>query len=95
MKDEELFRDREVIQVITPYQQLRKLRGWSQDKAAEIFQCSKHLLVDIENGRRDPPKWLVRAMDRVYGCNGKLIEYWLPKFSTGPGWIETIKKLLR
>ena len=95
MKEDGLFQDKEKVQIITPYKRLRNMRGWSQEKAAEVFDVSKKTIIAVERGARDPSKQLVREMDRVYGCNGKLIEYWLPKFSTGPGWIETIKKLLR
>ena len=96
MQHEELFHDKAVVQIVTPYRRLRKLRGWSQEKAAEVFHVSKHLIIDIERGTRDPCKQLVRAMDKEYGCNGKLIDYWLPKFSiAGSNWFVVIKKLLR
>lgn len=77
MTDCELFSDREIVEKITPFTKLRKLRGWSLEKAAEIFFISKKTLIDIEKGRIDPPKQLVRQMDKVYGCGGRLIEYWL------------------
>jgi DNA-binding XRE family transcriptional regulator len=84
MIDDGLFTDTSQVQTITPYRKLRNLRGWSLEEAAEQFAASRHLLIAIELGRRDCPKWLVRKMDKEYGCGGKLIEYWLPRFSLAP-----------
>lgn len=84
MQDGGLFQDTEQVKKITPYEKLRKLRGWSQEKCAEVFATNKHAIIDIEMGRRDPSKQMIRMMDRVYNCNGKLIEYWLPRFSLAP-----------
>ena len=81
MLDDALFTDAKKVQIITPYKRLRELRGWSQEKAAEIFGVSKRTILEVELGRRDASKQLVRAMDREYGCKGALIAYWLPKFS--------------
>lgn len=79
MLDSDLFRDVTVVQIVTPYARLRKLRGWSQEKAAEVFHTNKHAIVDIEAGRRDPGKQLIRTMDTVFGCKGRLIAYWLAR----------------
>ncbi len=81
MQDNDLFRDTVQVtkKVHTPYEKLRKLKGWSQEKAAELFYTSRRTIVDIESGRRDPPKWLIRMMDKVYECNGRLVSYWLSK----------------
>lgn len=84
MTGDNLFNDGTRVQTITPYRKLRNLRGWSLEQAAEKFTVSRHQLIAIELGRRDCPKWLVRKMDAVYNCNGKLIEYWLPRFSLAP-----------
>lgn len=81
MKDDDLFEDGSKVQIITPYRKLRLLRGWTLEQAADIFLVSRRTLIDVELGRKDAPKWLVRAMDKTYGCNGELISYWLPKFS--------------
>ncbi len=81
MRDDALFSDETRLQQITPYKKLRELRGWSQEYAAEVFGVSKRTILEVELGRRDASKQLVRQMDKVYGCKGKLIEYWLPKFS--------------
>ncbi len=77
MTDDELFKDCEMVKKITPFAKLRKLRGWTLDKAAEVFAISRATLISIEKGRLDPSKQLVRQMDKVYGCGGRLIEYWL------------------
>lgn len=96
MNDDNLFTDGNKVQIITPYRKLRNLRGWSLEKAADIFKISRRSLIDIELGRKDAPKWLVRTMDKVYGCNGELIDYWLPRFSIAPIrrektlWITTL-----
>lgn len=96
MIDDDLFTDGNKVQIITPYRKLRNLRGWSLEKAADIFRISRRSLIDIELGRKDAPKWLVRTMDKVYGCNGELIDYWLPRFSVAPirrekaSWITTL-----
>ena len=84
MQDDNIFEDSSRIQILTPYRKLRKLRGWSLEEAAEQFTVSRHTLINIELGRMDCPKWLVREMDKVYGCNGELIAYWLPRFSIAP-----------
>ena len=84
MIDDDLFTDSNKVQKITPYRKLRLLRGWTLEQAAEHFTVSRRTLIDVELGRRDPPKWLVRTMDETYGCNGELINYWLPRFSVAP-----------
>lgn len=84
MIDDDLFTDSSKVQKITPYRKLRLLRGWTLEQAAEIFTVSRRTLIDIELGRKDAPKWLVRSMDKTYGCNGELIDYWLPRFSVAP-----------
>ncbi len=84
MNDDDLFTDSSRVQKITPYRKLRLLRGWTLEQAAEIFTVSRRTLIDIELGRKDAPKWLVRTMDKTYGCNGELIDYWLPRFSVAP-----------
>lgn len=84
MIDDDLFTDSSKVQKITPYRKLRLLRGWTLEQAAEIFTVSRRTLIDIELGRKDAPKWLVRNMDKTYGCNGELIDYWLPRFSVAP-----------
>jgi transcriptional regulator with XRE-family HTH domain len=81
MLEDALFADAQEVKIITPYKKLRELRGWSQEKAAEIFGVSKRTILEVELGRRDASKQLVRDMDREYGCKGALIAYWLPKFS--------------
>jgi DNA-binding XRE family transcriptional regulator len=83
MQDDGLFEDAKKVQVLTPYRKLRKLRGWSLEEAAEQLRTSRHTLINIELGRQDAPKWLVRNMDREYNCGGQLIGYWLTKFSYG------------
>ena len=84
MIDDDLFTDSSKVQKITPYRKLRLLRGWTLEQAAEIFLVSRRTLIEIELGRKDAPKWLVRTMDKTYGCNGELIDYWLPRFSVAP-----------
>ena len=81
MQEDALFTDERMVKTVTPYRKLRELRGWSLEKAADIFHLSKKTLINIELGRSDPPKQIVRHMDREYGCGGKLINYWIPTFS--------------
>lgn len=76
--DDVLFTDGQIVSKITPFAKLRQLRGWSLEKASEVFATSKRNLIAIEKGRIDAPKQLVKQMDRVYGCKGRLIDYWLP-----------------
>lgn len=95
MQDDNLFEDSNKVQKITPYRKLRLLRGWSLEQAADIFMVSRRTLIDIELGRKDAPKWLVRKMDSTYGCNGELIEYWLPKFSWGEPEPTIFEKIRR
>lgn len=83
MNSDALFTEERRVQMITPYRKLRELRGWSLEEASEVFHISKKTLINIELGRSDASKQLVRTMDEVYGCKGELIAYWLPKFSYG------------
>lgn len=77
-------KDEFIVKKITPYSRLRKWKGWAQiDVAEEVGICRKSL-GDYENGYRDPPKHVATALDKLYGCNGELIKYWLgTKFSLG------------
>lgn len=93
MADGSLFTDDTKVQKITPYRKLRNLRGWSLDEAAAQFTVCRRTLLDIELGRRDAPKWLVRRMDSVYGCGGQLIAYWLPRFSLAPVNVGLLDRL--
>lgn len=100
MIDDDLFTDSNKVQKITPYRKLRLLRGWTLEQAAEHFTVSRRTLIDVELGRKDAPKWLVRTMDKVYGCNGELIDYWLPRFSVAPikeelPWMQTLFLAIR
>ena len=79
MECDALFKEEQQVKTITPYRKLRELRGWSLDEAAEVFHISRKTLINIELGRSDASKQLVR--NEIYGCKGALIEYWLPKFS--------------
>ncbi|MDF2859035.1 MAG: helix-turn-helix protein [Neobacillus sp.] len=76
------MKDEFIVKKITPYSRLRKWKGWAQiDVAEEVGICRKSL-GDYENGYRDPPKRVATALDKLYGCNGELIKYWLStKFS--------------
>ena len=96
MSDEKLFQDSVRMQKITPYSKLRRLRGLSQGEVADRLQISKRSLIDIERGARDAPKRVALNMDELYGCKGKLVEYWLNvKFSMSQAATVTraIKKL--
>lgn len=62
---------------ITPYTQLRKKRGWSQEFVAEHLGIHWRTLGNYEAGVRDAPKWVVVALDELYGANGELVKYWL------------------
>lgn len=97
MQDDDLFKDTVYVKKKehTPYEKLRKLRGWSQEKAAEVFATNRRAIIDIEAGRRDPPKQIVRMMDKEYGCNGQLIGYWLTKFSWGEPEPTIFEKIRR
>ena len=85
MKEMEILQDITEVKISTPYKRLREMRGLSQEQAAEIFNVSSRTILDVENGKRDASKQLVRAMDKFYGCKGALIAYWLPKFSFRSG----------
>lgn len=81
MQEREQLQDIAHVKTITPYRQLRELRGLSQEKAAEVFDVSRRTIFDVENCKRDASKQLVLRMDDYYGCKGALVAYWLPKFS--------------
>ena len=89
------FQDEKIVRTVTPYKRLREMRGWSQEFAADKFHMTRRSMVDVENGRKDVPKDVIREMDREYGCGGKLIEYWWTKFSVGvhAGVFGAIKRI--
>lgn len=98
MADDDLFRDDKKVRIITPYAKLRKLQGLSQEEAAERLCIPRRALIDIERGIRDPSKQTIRMMEQLYGCGGKLREYWWQKFSLSlvpPWWHKAIEKLRR
>ena len=62
---------------ITPYTQLRKKHGWTQEFVAEHLGIHWRTLGNYEAGVRDAPKWVVVALDELYQTHGELIKYWL------------------
>ena len=62
---------------ITPYTQLRKKRGWTQEFVAEHLGIHWRTLGNYEAGIRDAPKWVVVALDDLYDAHGELINYWI------------------
>ena len=98
MSEDRLFQDSVRMQKITPYSKLRKLRGLSQDEVAEEIHITKRSLIDIERGARDAPKNVILDMEKLYGCKGKLIAYWLNvRFSVSnqPGLKNMVNYLKR
>ncbi|MEN6414343.1 MAG: helix-turn-helix transcriptional regulator [Veillonellales bacterium] len=58
------------------YLALREFRGWSREKASMLTAMSPKTIERIDKGK-DPTKDQVKMMDKVYGCQGELIDYWL------------------
>lgn len=76
MNDEDLYRDTEIIVIKTPYTKLRERKGWTLEIAADFLQIGSTTLGRYETKKVPVPKYMIKRMDEVYGCNGKLIEYW-------------------
>ena len=71
--------------VLSPYRLSRLVKGLTQNEASVLVGASPRSLIRYENEENEPPKGTVILMDKVYGCGGRLINYWLTgeKFSFG------------
>lgn len=69
--------------VLSPYRLSRLVKGLTQNEASVLVGASPRSLIRYENEENEPPKGTVMLMDKVYGCGGRLINYWLTgeKFS--------------
>lgn len=77
MEDASIYKNTIISKVVTPYRKLRKINRLSTDDAASILGCSAASLNKYEIGAVGVPKYLIGKMDELYGCRGKLINYWL------------------
>lgn len=55
-------------------QQLRKSTGMSQSKFSSSFGIPTSTLQDWEHGRRTPPPYIIRMMERILELEKKLSE---------------------
>lgn len=76
MENEDLYRDTKIVLIKTPYTKLREKKGWTLETAADFLQIGATTLGRYENKKAAIPKSVIKRMDEVYGCNGKLIQYW-------------------
>ena len=69
--------------VLSPYRLSRLVKGLTQNEASVLVGASPRSLIRYENEENEPPQGTVMLMDKVYGCGGRLINYWLTgeKFS--------------
>lgn len=98
MLDDALFQDSTETTILTPYLKIRKSLKLTQPQVSEITGIPIKALTDYEKGRRDPTKHDVRLLDQLYGCEGRLLMYWLTRFSVNlrPPWYQQVKeKFLR
>lgn len=76
MNNDELYQDTIKTIIITPYQKLRERKGWTLQVAADFLQIGATTLNRYETKKAPIPKKIIKQMDDLYGCKGKLIEYW-------------------
>ncbi len=75
--NDELYTEVTIKKIVTPYKRIRDKLGITPIIAAEKLNISLPSLYSYENKNRPVPKDVVRAMDKLYGCEGKLINYWI------------------
>lgn len=76
MSDDKLYQDTVKTIIITPYQKLRERKGWTLQVAADFLQIGATTLNRYETKKAPIPKKIIKQMDDLFGCKGKLIEYW-------------------
>ncbi len=76
MNNDDLYQDSTKIIVTTPYQKLREQKGWTLQIAADFLQIGATTLNRYETKKAPIPKKIIKQMDDLYQCKGKLIEYW-------------------
>lgn len=74
---DELYTEVIIKKFVTPYKRIRDRLGIPPSIAAEKLNISLPSLYSYENKNRPIPKDVVRAMDKLYGCQGRLIDYWI------------------
>ena len=74
---DELYTEVIIKKIVTPYKRIRDRLGIPPSIVAEKLNISLPSLYSYENKNRPVPKDVVRAMDKLYGCEGKLINYWI------------------
>lgn len=84
---DELYTEIIIKKVITPYKRIRDRLGIPPSIVAEKLNISLPSLYSYENKNRPIPKDVVRAMDKLYGCKGKLIKYWLNNDPSSAGYL--------
>lgn len=75
--DNELYTEVIIKKIVTPYKRIRDRLGIPPSIVAEKLNISLPSLYSYENKNRPIPKDVVRAMDKLYGCQGRLIDYWI------------------
>ena len=76
MQNAELYEDTVISVILTPYRKLRGRKRWSLQVAADFLQIGTSTLCAYETKKAAVPKDVIQRMDKIYGCNGKLIDYW-------------------
>lgn len=75
-------------------QALRRLRGSrSVRDVADLANCGKSYVSDLENGKRQPTEGIAIALDRALGAGGELIA--LAQHRPGAGVLEQVDALQR
>ena len=77
MHIDSLYQNSVISRVITPYRKLRDYNRLKADYVADILGVSVASLHRYEAGGAPIPKQTIIKLDRLYGCNGRLISYWL------------------
>lgn len=77
MQNDSLYQNSVISRIITPYRKLRDYNRLKADYVASVLGVSVASLHRYEAGGAPIPKQTIIKLDRLYGCNGKLISYWL------------------
>lgn len=72
-----MYQNTIIKRIITPYKKLRDYNGLKCDYVADVLGISTSTLHRYESGCVPIPKGIIKRLDEIYGCNGKLISYWL------------------
>lgn len=77
MLSSKLFTKTVICKTVTPYKKLRDYYRLTPDYVADILGVSVSSLYKYERDGSYIPKEIILHMDKLYRCNGQLVQYWL------------------